>query len=363
MKRENVFLVAVWLSISVVFILFYKMIVPFVAPIAWAIVLVVSWNPIHRQLAEKVRPRGIAAAISTVTVALVILAPAAYIGTTLIREASGLYEHFQTGAASRVMDELSTRFDPVIHSWGSKLSGFIDVSGWSFRSLLTDIAARVNEWAVRHSAAMLANMGRVTLQFFLMLVTIYYLFKDGAVFKDRLKEAIPLSNKRSEELMAHMTEVLRSAIFGTLVVAAIQGAIGGLLFLILGLPSPILWGAVMAFFALIPVLGAFVVYIPAALILLAEGDYVKAVILLVAGVGIVSQIDNFLRPLLMAGRTKIHPLLLFFAILGGVSAFGFVGLVAGPVVAALMVVILDVYRQEVGDPIGGRPAGSASQKA
>ena len=195
-----------------------------------------------------------------------------------------------------------------------------------------------------------------------MLVSMYYIFKDGELFKDRLKEAIPLSNKHSEDIMAHVTEVLKAAIFGSLVVAAIQGAIGGMLFLVLGLPSPILWGAVMMFFALIPLLGAFVVYIPAAFVLIADGSYIKAVILLVAGVGIVSQIDNLLRPLLMAGRTKIHPFLLFFAILGGISTFGFVGLVAGPVIAALFVVILNVYRREVGDTIGAKPAGSSTTK-
>lgn len=358
MKRENVFLVAVWLSIAVVFFLFGKMILPFVAPIAWAVVLAVTWNPLHRALAKKVRHPGLAAALSTMAVALVIIAPAAYIGVLLVDEAKTVYERFTVGQSSTTIDELATRFDPIIQTWGAKLSGFVDVSGWDFRTIVTNIAGKVNGWVAKYAASMLANIGKVTLQFFLMLVSIYYIFKDGELFKERLKEAIPLSNNRSEDLMAHITEVMKSAIFGTLVVAAIQGAIGGVLFLVLGLPSPILWGAVMMFFALIPLLGAFVVYIPAAIVLLVGGSYVKATILLVAGVGVVSQIDNFLRPLLMAGRTKIHPALLFFAILGGVSAFGFVGLVAGPVIAALLVVILDVYRQEVGSTIGARPAGA-----
>ncbi len=358
MKREHVFLVAVWLLIAIVFVLFAKMILPFITPVAWAVVLAVTWNPLHKALAKRVRPPGLAAALSTAAVALVIVAPATYIGVQVVDEATAVYERFQTGTTSTTIDELATRFDPVIQAWSSKLSGFIDTSSWDFRTIVTGVAGKVNEWVAEHAADTLANVGKVILQFFLMLVTMYYIFKDGLLFKQRLKESIPLSNTRSEELMDHITEVLKAAIFGSLVVAAIQGAIGGLLFLVLGLPSPILWGAVMMFFALIPLLGAFVVYIPAAVVLLIDGSYIKAIVLLVAGIGIVSQIDNFLRPLLMAGRTKIHPLLLFFAILGGVSAFGFVGLVVGPVIAALFVVILDVYRQEVGETIGAKPLGS-----
>lgn len=362
MKRESVFLVAVWLCIAVVLALFGKMILPFITSAAWAVVLAVTWHPLHRALAKRIRPPGLAAAMSTAAVALVIIAPSTYVGVLIIDEAKAAYEHFQGGASSTTIDELATRFDPVIQAWSSKLSGFIDTSGWDFRAMVTGIAAKVNEWAAKHAATTLANVGKVILQFFLMLVTIYYIFKDGVLFKQRLIESIPLSNARSEELMHHITEVLKSAIFGSLVVAAIQGGLGALLFLVLGLPSPILWGAVMMFFALIPLLGAFVVYIPAALVLLMDGSYIKAVILLAAGIGIVSQIDNFLRPMLMAGRTKIHPLLLFFSILGGVSAFGFVGLVAGPVIAALVVVILDVYRREVGETIGSKPAGALAKE-
>ncbi len=361
MKREHVFLVAVWFSIAVVFVLFGKLILPFIVPMAWAVILAIMWSPVHRTLSKRVRPPGLAAALSTLAVALVIIAPATYISVLLVQEATGVYEKFSAESVSATMDELGTRIDPIIRSWGQRLSGFVDLSSWDFRTIVTRVAGKANDWAGKYASSMATNIGKVILQFFLMLVTIYYFFKDGQVFKKALTESIPLSNSRSDELMAQITGVIKSAIFGSLVVAAIQGAIGGLLFAILGLPSPILWGGVMMFFALIPLLGAFVVYIPAALVLFTDGSPVKAGILLVVGIGVVSQIDNILRPLLMAGRTNLHPLLLFFSILGGVSAFGPVGLVAGPVIAALFVVILDVYRSEVGGAAAAKPTGSSDK--
>ena len=172
----------------------------------------------------------------------------------------------------------------------------------------------------------------------------YYLFKDGDKMVEQVRESIPLPKDRARQMLEEVTGVVRATIYGGLLVAAIQGALGGLIFWILGVPSPVFWGTVMGFLSLIPVLGAFIVFIPAAGILALSGFYIKAIILLAFGFGVVSQIDNFLKPMFISGRTQLHPLLLFFSILGGLQVFGFLGIVLGPVVAALFVGVFDLYR-------------------
>lgn len=347
-KREHVFLAALLAFIVGVFVLFYKLIVPFFAPIAWAVVFVVTCSPAHRWLAARVRPRGLAALISTTAVAVLILGPSIWLVVTLVGEARNLYEWIQSGDwTSEAIAELAHRIDPVIQTLGEKLGGFVDLSKWDFQSVALNFIGKLSKWIVDNTTATLANVGKVALQFLMMLLTMYYLFKDGAPLFENVRASIPLPRERAGQMLSHVTDVVRATIYGGLVVAAIQGTLGGLLFLVLGLPSPVLWGAVMAFFALIPLLGAFVVYVPAAIILFAGGSYVKAVVLLAVGAAVVSQIDNFLRPMLISGRTQMHPLLLFFSIAGGVSVFGLLGLVLGPVVAALFVGLFEVYRMTI----------------
>lgn len=349
-KREWLFLTALIAFIVAIFILFYKLIVPFFTPIAWAVVMVVTCAPAHHWISKRVRPRGLAALISTTGVALVILGPSIWLIATLVGEVRHMYEWIASEElTSETIAELGSRIDPFLQSIGEKVGGFVDVSEWNFQTLSANIVGKLSRWIVGNTTATLTNVGKVALQFLMMLLTMYYFFKDGASLGESVKSSIPLPKERAAQMMSHVTNVVRATIYGGLVVAAIQGTLGGLLFWILGLPSPVLWGTVMAFFALIPLLGAFVVYIPAALVLLASGSYIKAIILLALGIGIVSQIDNVLRPMIISGRTRLHPLLLFFSITGGVSVFGLLGLVLGPVIAALFVAMFELYKLALRD--------------
>jgi predicted PurR-regulated permease PerM len=137
--------------------------------------------------------------------------------------------------------------------------------------------------------------------------------------------------------------MVSATIYGGLLVAIVQGILGGLAFWILGLPSPVLWGTAMGFLSLIPIGGTALIWVPTSIILLIQGAFAKGIILLAIGVFVISMMDNFLRPLLVGARTKIHPLLLFFSVLGGIQAFGMIGLVAGPLVATLCITLIEIY--------------------
>ncbi len=173
----------------------------------------------------------------------------------------------------------------------------------------------------------------------------YYLFRDGERIRAALRDALPLETSQAHEIFLRTRDVISASIYGVLVIAAIQGALGGLAFWVLGLPSPLVWGVVMMFMSLIPVLGSFIVWIPAAIYLLATGEIWQGVVLIVWGALVIGSVDNFLRPKLVGEKTRLHELLIFFSVLGGLQVFGVLGLVLGPVVVAVALALLDVFRQ------------------
>jgi len=179
--------------------------------------------------------------------------------------------------------------------------------------------------------------------FFFTLLSLYYLFKDGGRLFEKMKQVIPLPSKERDLLIRRFEEMVYATIYGGILIAVVQGLLGGLSFWILGLSSPVFWGTAMAFLSFIPVGGTALVWAPASVLLFIQEAYLKGIILLVIGIFGISMVDNLLRPLLISTRTKIHPLLLFFAVLGGIQVFGLIGLVAGPLIVTLFLSLIEIY--------------------
>ncbi len=178
----------------------------------------------------------------------------------------------------------------------------------------------------------------------------YYLFRDGERMRTAAYDMVPLSGAQAREIFDRTGEVISASVYGVLVIAVIQGVLGGLAFWVLGIPSPLLWGVVMIFLSMIPMLGSFIVWVPAAIFLAITGHWVSAVILTVWGALVIGSVDNFLRPKLVGERTRLHELLVFFSVLGGLQVFGVLGIVLGPVIVAITIALLDVLRHVDGEP-------------
>ncbi|MCA1601019.1 MAG: AI-2E family transporter [Acidobacteria bacterium] len=181
-------------------------------------------------------------------------------------------------------------------------------------------------------------------QMFFVVFTMYYLFRDGDKIFAALRDALPLESKQATAIMARTRDVIGASVYGVLAIAIVQGVLGGLAFWALGVPSAIVWGVAMTFLSMIPMLGAFLVWVPAAIYLALTGHAVKAVLLVLWGTLVIGMIDNFLRPKLVGERTKLHELLIFFAVLGGLQVFGVLGIVLGPVVLAITLALVDVFQ-------------------
>jgi predicted PurR-regulated permease PerM len=180
---------------------------------------------------------------------------------------------------------------------------------------------------------------------------LFYFFRDRRPALQAVRSLVPLSEAEMNEVFVRISDTIYATVYGTLAVALVQGFLGGLMFWVLGVQGALLWGTVMGLLAVIPVLGAFIVWVPAALFLALEGSWGKAVILTVWGAGVVSLIDNLLYPLLVGKRLRLHTLPVFIAIVGGILLFGSAGVILGPVTLAVMVALVDIWRRRIGGPI------------
>jgi len=183
--------------------------------------------------------------------------------------------------------------------------------------------------------------------------TLFFLFREGATTKERVAEVLPLTRSQAERLFTGISNSIVANVYGVLAVGAAQGALTALGFWVLGLPSPVLWGMVTALFSLVPIIGSSAVWVPAGIILAVSGHWIKALILLGWGTGVVAQADNVIRPYVISQRANLSTLAVFFALLGGVQAFGVMGVFIGPVALSFTLVVLQMLRETILDHSAG----------
>jgi len=192
----------------------------------------------------------------------------------------------------------------------------------------------------------LASVFSLGLHLFVMAMTIFYMLRDGKKFGDYLIKLSPMRTDKEISLFETFRDTGKAVFYGNFISGIVQGILGGIGFAIFGIGSPIFWGVMMAFFGIIPFLGPFVVFIPAAVYLFAIGDTSNAIIFLLYNLIIVSSVDNLIKPKIISGKVDVHPLVMLLAILGGLSAFGIMGIIYGPIIATLFLAILKVYLDE-----------------
>ncbi len=343
MKREYLLVALFFLIAAVIFYLFYRMIIPFFAPITWAAVFVIIFFPLYQWVLRKVRSKGLASLIMCLFIIILIIGPIAYLFAALVKEAADAVTRVNDMYRNGELDKILTIDFPWVNIVKEKLSRYYDLSQVNLDQLIKDSIDKVSGVILSQTSWLITNATKTIFYFFLMIFTMYYFFKDGERIIDKIKRLMPISSQQVEVIFDQLRDVIQATMYGGVVVAMIQGLMGGIMFAAFGIPSAIFWGAIMAFLSIIPFLGAFIVYVPAGIILLLGGSYVKGILIIVLGAAIISQSDNVLRPYLISGRTAMHPLMLFFAIMGGIALFGILGLVVGPLIAAIFVTLLRIF--------------------
>lgn len=331
-----------WLLLLVTAISLYlcwRMVQPFLGVIAWATVLVIVFYPVHKRLARRIRQPSLAALVSCALVILIILVPIALVTLAVFKELANAVQSMQS-AANYILDPNSRFTGPILNF----LSHYVDVSQLYSEEFLVERLRGVSGQLAGRTLGFLGGLAGVIVQMFFVVFTMYYFFKDGENISRTVRDSLPLEREQAERIMTRTREVIDASVYGVLSIAIIQGTLGGLAFWLLGLRSALIWGVAMTFLSMVPMLGAFLVWVPAAIYLGLSGHWIKAMILALWGTFVIGMIDNFLRPKLVGSRTRLHELLIFFSVLGGLNVFGVLGVVLGPVVLAITLALIDVYR-------------------
>ena len=322
---------------------------PFAAPLMWAAVLTFMLQPLNRKLSAR-WPKwpGLPAGLLTALVVVVVLGPLSVFGYAFVRQGTDLLSRFQTQARERQLPalQLVLELGPV-QAVLTRLGEFTSLSKEEILAQASDTAQGALQQVAALSGTVALGAVNVVTQFALMLFLLFFFLRDGKAMLERGIRLVPMTTQRKEELARVLGAVTRAVVLGTLATAAVQGTLLGVGFAIAGLPSPLVFGAVGALASLIPVVGTALVWVPAAVTLLAQGQVGWAIFLTLWCAVLVGGSDNVVRPLIISGRSNASTLLVFVGLLGGLSVFGFAGLFMGPLVLTLVASLLAYADQEL----------------
>jgi len=335
--RERIATLLFYGTVLLLAYLLYLLFEPFLTPLAWAAILAAFFHTPYRRL-ERRMGRTWAATVSTVAVTVVIIVPVMLVIVSFVEEATG-------AARSIDLSVQSEGFVRLERIWAGAQASRLGANLGNLEDLVKQGAASAARFMAGQAGALLRNLVVIIVDLIVTLFAVFFFFRDGDAIMAALRRALPFDVEQSERMIGQATELIRASVIAGFVVAVLQGAFGGIAFALLGIGAPVFWGVIMAFFALLPV-GAGIVWLPVAIWLLLSGSVARGVTLIVIGAGVIGLVDNVLRPALLSGRTQLNGLLVFVSLLGGIGAFGFVGLVIGPVIMATAIGMLDVYTKD-----------------
>jgi predicted PurR-regulated permease PerM len=316
---------------------------PFYGAVLWGAVLAIVFAPLYRQLSLSLRQQRNLAALATVMIIVVIvILPLTLITASLVQEASGVYEKFQSGELN-----LAGNFQQIVDTLPTWAANLLDRFGLTN---LAGVQERLSAGLIKGSqfiAAQALNIGQITFELivrlFVMLYLLFFLLRDGDELFRIIKDAVPLGAKQQRAIFNKFATVIRATVKGTIVVAVLQGALGGLIFWFLGVRAPLLWAVLMAFLSLLPAVGAALVWLPVAVYFVATGAVWQGLVLIAYGVLVIGLVDNLLRPILVGTDTKMPDYVVLISTLGGIESFGINGIVLGPLIAAMFMVVWDIF--------------------
>jgi predicted PurR-regulated permease PerM len=323
-RQEQIFFGALFLVIAIFAVIILK---PFLSFIVLAGILTYALFPIYGFFRDRLRKPNLASALLILLTLLVMVLPTIFLVTELVQQVSGAITSFNF-----------TKLDPIT-------SHVKRITGHSVQEVFDAGLEQIRKSMLAIAPNILGSIGELFLGLFIMFFVMYYGFRDGEKFVQRIRHLLPLEPSLKDSLFYELRTITQAVLYGQVMTALIQGALGMIGLLIFGVSNWLFWGAIMMVTAFIPFLGTPIVWVPAAASLILGGNTARGIGLLIYSGILVMNIDNFLRPKLMSGRTQVHPVLILIGVLGGLKVFGFVGLLVGPLILALLVAFVRFYEE------------------
>jgi predicted PurR-regulated permease PerM len=315
-----------------------RMLWPFVAAITTALVLAVLARPGYLRLRRWVRNESLAAFLGTALLFFLVFIP-------VVALSVALFNSIQTNVDT-VFDRAGELIAPggVFRRWLDRMARLLGVGEAGLVQTVGEQTRELGSYVASRTVGIVSGLGGGLIQAGVALFTTFYMLRDGEHLARAVERILPLDDELVDQLVHRSGEIIFATVYGSVVVAIAQGVLGGITFWILGLPGAVLWGTVMVFLSLLPALGPPIVWVPTAAILLFEGEYLRAAVLVAVGALIVGTVDNLLRAFLVSGRAALHPLVVFFSVLGGLLLFGLAGIFIGPILFVASMSILEAVR-------------------
>jgi predicted PurR-regulated permease PerM len=322
---------------------FAVILLPFFAAVFWAVILALLFAPIHYRLEARMRGRPNLAALATLAIILtLVILPLGIVTGLLVQEAVELAAKIRSGeiSFSRYLQQILD----VMPGW---IRSLLDRFGlFDLGAIKERLSSGLTAW-LQFLAGQAVAVGQQTFEFlvgfFIMLYLLFFLLRDGRALSARIGKAVPLRADLRHGLFRRFATVVRATVKGNIVVAVVQGTLGGIAFAFLGIPGAILWGAVMALFSLLPAVGTAIVWVPVAAWLLATGSIWQGSLLIAYGVLVIGLVDNVLRPILVGKDTRMPDWVVLISTVGGMAVFGLNGFVIGPLIAAIFMAAWDMF--------------------
>lgn len=329
---RHLFFLLLLLLVSAAFV---GLVQPFFMAIFWAVVFAISFRRMFRIIRWRMRGRSNLAVVSTLTIILLaVVIPTLLILVSLVDQGEQVYRRVQSGEwnAMAAVDYVDQQM-PLITEQLAK----VGITPERVRSDLTAFGAKAANTIANQALSYTQDIVTLTAQFFLMLYILFFFLRDGNLIVKEIVNVVPLGNQQEYALVNRFSSVVRATLRGTIIVAIVQGGLGGIMFAILGIEGALFWGVVMSLLSLLPIGGSAIVWGPTAIMLLVQGAYGRGIAMIIIGSVLIGSVDNFLRPMLVGRDTKMPDYLILLTTLGGIAWFGLSGFVLGPVIAALFV--------------------------
>ena len=352
MSREhegrNISLVAFYACLLLLAYLTYRIVEPFLVQMGWAIVLAICLDPVQDRLQKRLGATRAALVLTLLTLVLLIL-PVAFAVTALVGEGGQVVANLQAQLADR------GGAGAWLHAAWAFLRDKLpflppeDEAIAKFTSSVGDVASFV----APRAGGILAGVLSLLFGLLITLFLLFFLLRDAATYAATLKRLLPFGPAQNTRLVVLTRDLVSASVTATVAIAALQGLIGGVGFAVLGLEGARVWGLIMGILAFLPLVGATLIWLPTGVWLLLSGSIGKGVALLALGALVLGNVDNVVRPLLLSGKSRMNTLVMLVSLMGGVSAFGFIGIVLGPLVAAVVTALVESYEAEADPPAGG----------
>ncbi len=329
--------------LAAVSLIFIWLLLPFYGAVFWGVVLAIIFAPLQRRILTAMNGRKTLAALaSLVFIILIVIIPVILIAGALVQEMVALYKLMEGGELNlgNYLDQILRSMPESVRNLADRLLGG-DLN--KVREQFSDFAVSAGQFLTKQALSIGSNTFQFLVGLGIMLYLLFFLLRDGTMLGRHCRNLIPLSEEQKSHLLRKLTIVVRATIKGNLAVAATQGALGGLIFFILGIQASLFWGVLMAVLSLLPAVGASLIWGPVAIYFFATGQVFEGTVLSAFGLFVIGLVDNVLRPLLVGKDTKIPDYIILISTLGGLSLFGLNGFVIGPLIAALFMACWDLF--------------------